>query len=229
MKEGKELDEKIKWALFIAAFGVFYLLSFVKLERRNVPVNIIHTKIDEWIPFCEYFVIPYLFWFIYLVITAIYFFFVCKDKKETKRIICTYCTGMTVFIVVSALYPNGHDLRPELQGTGIFIECVKLIYRLDTSTNILPSMHVFATVASTIGFLRQKKLGKYKGFVPCIWICCISIILSTVFLKQHSIVDVVMALLLNCICYILFYKIDYEKVEEKRKCVRKKLLQSQTY
>lgn len=224
-----ELNEKIKWAIFIAIYAVFYLTSFFWLESRDVPIHIIHTRIDEIIPFCEYFVIPYLFWFIYLVITAIYFLFYCEDKKETKRMICTYCTGMTVFIVVSALYPNGHDLRPILSGKGFIIDCVKLVYQMDTSTNILPSMHVFATVASCIGFLRQKKLKKYKGFVPCIWICGILIVLSTVFLKQHSIVDVGSALLLNHMCYVLFYKTDYEKLKERKKCGRKKSLRSPIY
>lgn len=50
---------------------------------------------------------------------------------------------MTVFLLVSFLYPNGHELRPALELENVFQKAVWLLYQADTPTNILPSVHVF--------------------------------------------------------------------------------------
>ena len=203
---------------FITLYGFFYLIAFFWLEGREVEINIVSSKWDSLIPFCEYFVIPYFMWFIYMGFTMIYFILFCEENKESKRFIYSFCSGMTLFLFVSYIYPNGHNLRPELVGDNIFITTMRFLHRIDTPTNILPSMHVFVTVACTIALLREKKLCKYKGFKIGVWLCCVLITLSTVFLKQHSIVDVVLALLLNVVCYIWFYKFMYEKIAQfKRK------------
>ena len=70
------------------------------------------------------------------------------------------------------------------------------------NTNILPSMHVFVTIVCSIALLRQKDLCSHRGFKQGIWILTILIILSTLFLKQHSVMDVALALLLNCTFYL---------------------------
>ena len=225
----KKFLEQNKLTVFMAIYGLFYLIAFGCLENRDVRVHIIHTKFDEIIPFCEYFIIPYVFLFVYMIGTILYFLFQSKDEKECKGYIYSLCAGMGVFLLVSLLYPNGHDLRPELSGNGFFIWCVKLLHRLDTATNILPSLHVFGTVVCSAALLRQQELRKKKGFVPFIYICSVLIVLSTMFLKQHSIVDVVTALVLNCACYKVFYNIDFEELEEKRRCGRRKFLQSPTF
>lgn len=192
-------------------YGIFYIIAFFWLESRDVEINIVYSKWDSLIPFCEYFVIPYFMWFVYIAFTLIYFLFFCEEKQESKRFIYSFCSGMTVFLLVSYIYPNGHNLRPQLVGDSIFIVIMRFLHWVDTPTNILPSMHVYVTVACTIALLRQKSLCKHKGFKPGVWICCILIVLSTLFLKQHSVVDVILALLLNILCYIWFYKLMYEK------------------
>ena len=197
-------ENRIVWYLIV--FGIFYLCSFFILEHRNVPIHIIHSPLDDKIPFCEYFIIPYFFWFIYVIGTICYFAFMCDQRVERDRMIHSLCFGMVVFLIVSWIYPNGHQLRPVLEGEGIFVGLVKLLYTLDTSTNILPSLHVYETVVCSIALLRQKKLCSKKWFAPAIWFCSIMIILSTMFLKQHSVVDVFSALVLNVICYFTFYK-----------------------
>lgn len=206
---------------FITLYGFFYLIAFFWLEGREVEINIVSSKWDSLIPFCEYFVIPYFMWFVYIAFTLIHFVFFCREKHESKRFIYSFCGGMTVFLLVSYIYPNGHNLRPELVGDSIFISMMRFLHWVDTPTNILPSMHVFVTVACTIALLRDKSLCRHKGFRQGILLCSILIILSTLFLKQHSVVDVILALLLNLVCYICFYKIMYEKQMGTTKFKRK--------
>lgn len=168
----------------------------------------VYSRWDSVIPICEYFVIPYFSWFVYMLFTFIYFLFCCKDHQESKKYIASFCIGMSIFLLVSYIYPNGHNLRPELTGDSIFIKIVELLHWIDTPTNVLPSMHVYVTVACSIALLRQEALCSRKGFKMCVWVWSILIILSTLFLKQHSVVDVIYALLLNMVCYIGIYKFN---------------------
>ena len=59
------------------------MLFFEYLERRPVRgFHVIDTVFDDYIPFCEYFIVPYLLWFPYQIVTVLYFIFRNKNKKE---------------------------------------------------------------------------------------------------------------------------------------------------
>lgn len=214
--------------LAVLAYGIFYFCTFFWLEQRDVSIHMIQTRIDEKIPFCEYFIVPYFFWFAYMAFSIIYFVFFGKEGREGKRMLYSMGTGMTVFLLVSLLYPNGHNLRPVITGESIFLWGVRLLHQIDTATNILPSLHVFCTVVCSISLLRGHPWKKYRQFTLGVKLCTVLIIASTMFLKQHSVVDVVLALLLNMVCYVFFYKI-YGKEEENGTCgEEKKYLRSRT-
>ena len=193
----------------VGCVGIVYLITFFLLEHRRVPIHIIQGKIDTMIPFCEYFIIPYLLWFLYVTATVLYF--ACfSDNKESYRKLCIcLLTGMIVFLVVSYIYPNGQNLRPVLFGDNVFERLVMNLYQTDTATNILPSLHVFYSVVCCIALVLDEKVSKSRILTGMIYILTISIVLSTMFLKQHSIIDVVMALMLNGVCYDLFYNESY--------------------
>jgi hypothetical protein len=67
-------------------------------------------KIDDYIPFCEIFIVPYLLWFAYIGVVVVYIAF--ANKTDFKKMCMVLYTGMTIFLIVSTLYPNGHLLRP---------------------------------------------------------------------------------------------------------------------
>jgi hypothetical protein len=67
--------------------------------------------------------------------------------------------GMSLFIAVSMVFPNGLDLRPqEFPRDNICTDLCRYLYSIDTSTNVLPSIHVFNSIACGISFGRT--LGK---------------------------------------------------------------------
>ena len=201
-----EFLKKYKHTLIIPIYGIFYMLAFGYVEQRKVPINIIHMKIDDYIPFCEYFIIPYLLWFAYVAVTVFYFAFINKNKQEYWQFILTLGIGMTLFIVVSLIYPNGQNLRPELTGDGIFIQLVQYLYTIDTPTNILPSIHVFNSIACCIAVFHHKPFQKRKVLLTGTAVLTTLIVLATVFLKQHTLVDVIAAAALNLVCYPLLDK-----------------------
>lgn len=206
--------KKYRHTWIIPVYGILYMLAFRYVEQRNVQPNIIHVKLDDYIPFCEYFIIPYLLWFFYIAATVIYFSFINKDKKEYWQLICTLGIGMTLFILISLIYPNGQNLRPQLSGDSIFIRLVQSLYLVDTPTNILPSIHVFNSVACCIAIFRHKAFKQHKLFLGGVWLLTVLIVLATVFLKQHTVVDVIAAFALNLVCYQLLYRFKTVNAKE---------------
>lgn len=194
--------KRFRWVLI---YGAFYLLAFYIIENRTVKLNIIHTKFDNYIPFCEYFIIPYFLWFLFVAVTVIYFAFFNESRQEYYSLVTNLGIGMTLFIIISLIYPNGHNLRPTITEDGIFNQAVRFLYSIDTPTNIFPSIHVFNSLACCIAWTKNKVGKRSKVLTWGVWILTALIIMSTVFLKQHSVVDIVGAVVLNLILYPIIY------------------------
>lgn len=187
-------------------FGIIYMVLFDFVEARNVKYHVIHSQLDEWIPFCEYFVVPYLLWFIFITVTVLYFAFYVKDKREFICLMRSLCIGMALFIIISLVLPNGQKLRPKLAGEeGFFVDLVKLVYRKDTPTNIFPSIHVYNSVVCCVAVLKNEACRKRLWVTIGTVVLTILILASTVLIKQHSIIDLVGALLLNVVVAVGVY------------------------
>ncbi len=65
--------ENLRLALFWPVFGgLFYALEWLVPARSY---HIMYHPLDSLIPFCEWFMIPYLFWFVFMVGGYVYTFF----------------------------------------------------------------------------------------------------------------------------------------------------------
>lgn len=202
---GSGLIMQYKSLAVMCVYAFFYLIAFFYLERRDVAVHEISLGIDEYIPFCEIFIVPYLLWFAYVALTVV---FLCiKDREESDRLVAFLMAGMTIFIVVSAIFPNGHNLRPKFfERDNIFIDLIRHLYATDTPTNILPSIHVYNSVAIMIAVWRSRCFADHNIIRTAMLVLGASIICSTVLIKQHSMLDVLLALLLSAVMYSICYK-----------------------
>lgn len=199
---------KYRHALPLLLYGIVYMQWFSHLESTVTShYRLIHLTPDDRIPFCEVFVIPYLLWFAYVAVVVLYFFF--KDKDDYFRT-CTFLfTGMTVFLIVSTLWPNGHDLRPlVMPRDNVFTRLVVMLYRADTPTNLWPSIHVYNSLGCHMAVMKSARLEKKKGIRMGSLLLCVSIILSTMFIKQHSVFDVATAFILAAVMYGVVYRSD---------------------
>lgn len=166
----------------------------------------IHIELDNVIPFNEWFVIPYLLWFAYVALTVVYLLFNSKEDFYSYTIFLF--VGMTICLITYTLWPNMQNLRPDLSSLGrdnILIRFVSHIYATDTPTNVCPSVHVYNSIGTHIAISKNLTLGKNKLIKMSSFILCISICLSTVFIKQHSAFDSLCALALAIVMYLLVY------------------------
>ncbi len=192
----------------ILLYLLIYFPWFGWLEKNITKhFHIIHMSIDDAIPFVEYFIIPYLLWFAYIAITVMYFFL--KNKNEFYRLCAFLFVGMTVFLIISTVYPNGHYLRPTVfERENIFTDLVRLLYRADTPTNLFPSIHVYNSIGVNIAIWHSEEFKKSKSIRYGSAVLMVSIILSTMFLKQHSVFDVITGIVFSVFMYTFVYAKD---------------------
>lgn len=193
-----------------------YFPWFSYLEKTvTTHFHVIHVALDDYIPFCEYFIIPYLAWFGYVAFGVFYFFF--KNKEEYYRLCTTLFTGMTIFLIVSTLYPNGHYLRPTyFDHNNICIQLVKWLYSTDTPTNLFPSIHVYNSICVNAAIWHSEDFKKHKAVRYGSAVLMVLIILSTMFLKQHSVFDVVTGTVLAAFLYSVVYNPNASLVLARR-------------
>ncbi len=204
----KNLFYKYSHAMPLIIYGVIYITWFYLLEHRDGGYyEIIHMSIDDKIPFCEWFVIPYFMWFGYIALTVLFMFF--KNRDDYYRICAFLFSGMTIFLIISTFFPNAQQLRPSVMPRdNILTYMVSILYKLDTATNLWPSIHVYNSLGAHFAIMQNNELLKHKKLRFASLILCISIILSTMFIKQHSFYDVITAFILAAFMYIAIYRSD---------------------
>ncbi len=201
----KKLFQKYKHG-WILSYAIAYLAVFFYLENRNVSsFYTIHMNLDDKIPFLEIFIIPYFLWFAYIAL-GVLFIFLCAPKKEFQQCCGYLFLGMTVFLIISYIFPNELQLRPTVfERDNIFTQMVQSLYQTDTSTNVFPSIHVYNSVVMHAVLRRNEWMKKHRWLINISFVLSFSIVLSTVFLKQHSLWDVFGGLLMALCFYPIFY------------------------
>lgn len=185
-------EPQFKHLLFLLGWVGYFILYF--LTENLIPYEKcypVHCWLDDVVPFCEYFVIPYVGWYVLIVVSLIYFALYNPDnfKNMSKFIIVTQIVAMVIYII----FPNRQDLRPtEFVNENIFTDILGLIYTFDTNTGVCPSLHVAYSVGIASTWLKEKSASKWcKTFIV---VFCFFVCISVAFVKQHSVVDIFAAI-----------------------------------
>lgn len=189
---------------WIVYFVLFFLTENLIPAENCTPM---HMWLDDMIPFCEWFLIPYVLWYGLIIISLIWFLLYDVDSFQRLQIyiIINQMVAMTIYI----LFPSRQDLRPVVFPRDNFLtDCVALLYRLDTNTGVCPSQHVAYSLAMASTWLKAKDVPRsWKAFLV---VSAALICLSTMFIKQHSAVDFFAALpvclLAECVVFGKWWK-----------------------
>ncbi len=205
------------WTLF---YAFIYLTWWGMLGKMVMDqYSPVHMALDDKIPFCEWFIIPYYIWFPYILLVIAYFFFFAR-RREYYQLAAFLFIGMTVALITYTVWPNGITFRPELKELGrenILIDLTAFIYANDRAINCCPSIHCFNSIGVCVAInncasLKHKKVVRIGSIVLSTLIC-----LSTVFVKQHSVLDVIWALILGAVMYLAVYLIPDLLLARKKK------------
>lgn len=202
----KHIISKYKHGLILSYFFI-YLIWFTYLEKSiTLEFTPVYSRLDNYIPFMEIFAIPYFLWFAYIFVTVLFFFL--TSKQDFYKCCAFLFIGMTICLIIYTIWPNGHELRVDIDTLGrnnVFTRMIGRLYSFDTATNVFPSIHVYNSIGAMIAIRKSDKLRPVKWIQIPALILTVLICMSTVFLKQHSILDVFGGIILSVIMYALIY------------------------
>ena len=176
------------WPVQLMAYGISNLIF------GSQEVLLFSSPLDLQIPFCEWFVIPYVLWFPYIIFTMV--LVVMSGKKGFLHSCAIIYLSIFIPMTFCLFVPNGIpiELRPDFEALGRnnpAIWLVKFIYLVDSPPrNCMPSMHVSVSCSLFFTILTNKQIPWRKWLIPCSFLLSALICAATVLIKQHSILDV---------------------------------------
>lgn len=196
--------------LFLLLGWVGYFILYF-LTENLIPAEKCHPvwcKLDDIVPFNELFVIPYVGWYLLIVISLGYFLLynVENFKGLQTYIIITQAVAMVIYII----WPSRQDLRPaEFSRQNILTWIMGIIYSADTNTGVCPSLHVAYSLGIASAWLKEKSAAWWVKLLVVVFV--VLICLSVAFTKQHSVVDIFAALPVCLLAEILAFGKFYKK------------------
>ena len=191
---------KLLWA-----WPVYFAMYF--LTENLIPperLHTVHCALDDIIPFNEVFVIPYVFWYLLVAFTLLWFALYNVDgfRKLMTFLIVTQVVAVAIYI----LWPSQQLLRPEVfPRQNLLSRIVGFLYAFDTNTGVCPSLHVAYSLG--IASVWLKECSASAGWKVFVVVAVILICLSTAFIKQHSVVDFFAAIPVCMLAeYIAFHR-----------------------
>ncbi|NMA58477.1 MAG: inositol phosphorylceramide synthase [Clostridium cochlearium] len=184
--------------LSIPIINIFYAL----LNNNNRGVFQLVTSIDNTIPFIKEFIIPYILWYPFIALSLL---FIClKDLKVYYRTLITLNLCLLSCYLIYYFFQTTVP-RPAIYGNDIFSFLTLLVYKFDKPFNCFPSIHV---VTSYLMIKGINSIDCSKKIRHLVIFMSILIIVSTLFIKQHVILDVISAILLGDIIFDFISKLS---------------------
>ena len=168
-----------------ALLGLLFILLFPLYEPLNIPRQRLHdmgTLIDGHIPVVPAFVIPYVSLYPYLVVSIGLLALKGKKGRLEEFLMAGSVTMIAAYLAYG--FFQTYVPRPALTGTDFFTAVLHTVYNSDQPYNAFPSLHAGFSILAALSL--DRKVPGYKAFV--VWGILIAV--STVFVKQHYVLDV---------------------------------------
>ncbi len=198
--------------LLLLGWVVYFVLYF--LTENLIPAEDCHPvwcKLDDIIPFNEWFVIFYTGWYVLIVISLGYFLLYSIESFKGLQTFIMITQGLAMICYI--LYPTRQDLRPEVFPRENFLTWIMgIIYQFDTNTGVCPSLHVAYSVGIASAWLKEKSAAWYVKIIVTVFV--VMVCLSVAFTKQHSVVDIFAAIPVCIVAEIFAFRPYYKRKKE---------------
>ncbi|MGO4497360.1 phosphatase PAP2 family protein [Paenibacillus sp. 2RAB27] len=165
-------------------------LIYIHLNQDNGTAYSLMTDLDRQIPFIKGFVVPYLSWYVFLAVGFLYLAY--RDRSNYIQTLVEFIIGLLLCYSVYAIYQTTVP-RPNIEGSDWLLRTVQWVYRSDEPFNCFPSTHVLTAYLMMRAYLRSKRIAMSHTII--VTSMAILIIVSTLFVKQHVLMDIVGAVL----------------------------------
>lgn len=180
----------------------FSVYGGARLLMANAHHYSLAIPLDEWFPFLPWTVTIYLgcylFWIANYILATRY------DRRDMTRFVASDLSGKAVCFLLFLLLPSTID-RPEIVGSGIFNDLMRLVYTVDAADNLFPSIHCFVSWLCWIGVRKNEAIPRWYRHFSLVF--ALAVCVSTLTTKQHVFVDTIAGVALAEVCYFLSGKL----------------------
>ncbi|MGG1675518.1 phosphatase PAP2 family protein [Neobacillus sp. NRS-1170] len=205
--------KKAPYLLFMLVIPLLAKIYQLLNLRAQKGVDL-STPIDHAIPFLSIFIIPYILWYGYIFFYLVYFCF--KDTKVYLKTLILIVVAEIICFIIYFFFQTTVP-RPNLEGNDLLTSMVQWIYKKDRPYNCFPSIHVLTTFAVMLASLHIKNKHMINNL--CIHVTGGLIIISTLFVKQHVIFDMIGSMYLVSFLFGISFERLYLRVPNKSETV----------
>lgn len=172
----------------------FYLVIASRGGAGNTPA----LALDRLLPLAPTWALVYGALYAFLIVLPV---LVVQQEDLIRRTVWAYLTVWTVAYICFLLYPTAAPRPDRVLGEGFALWGLRFLYDADPPYNCFPSIHVAHSFVSALACYR---VHRQLGFIAVL--CASLVALSTLFTKQHYVVDLIAGILLALAAYAVFLR-----------------------
>ena len=182
------------------------LYVFIPELANGRAVHGPEIRLDRVIPLQPVWALIYGGPYLFLILLPV---FVLRRREHIRRTVLAYLLIWITAYVFFIAYPTAAPRPAEVSGEGFAVTGLRFLYGADPPYNCFPSLHVAHSFVSALAcFPVHRRLGIAAT------LCAALVAISTLFTKQHYVLDVVAGALLACVAYAVFLRSYREPVPE---------------
>lgn len=182
--------------VLLVSFALVYLL--IAERAHTVPSAKPELGLDRLIPVVPTWALVYGALYLFLILLPV---FVLQNRDLIDLTVRAYLSVWLLSFVVFILYPTEAPRPEEIEGTGFAAWGLRFLYDADPPYNCFPSLHVAHSFVSALACTRvHLLLGRFA------MLCATLVAISTLFIKQHFVADVLVGSLLAFAAGAVFFR-----------------------
>ena len=187
----------VTWPMVVLlAIVPFYIFIGVWAETR--PTHVPALRLDALIPVEPAWALVYGALYLFLILLPV---FVVRHEPHIRRMFLAYLSVWIASYIVFLCYPTTASRPEHVPGHGFTGWGLQFLYSADPPYNCFPSLHVAHSCISAFACARiNRRVGAWAG------VCAGLVALSTLFTKQHYVLDVVAGIALAYAAYAVFLR-----------------------
>jgi membrane-associated phospholipid phosphatase len=177
------------------------LVPFYLVIAELLPGRVLHAPELAWdrvVPLQPTWALVYGSLYLFLILLPV---FVVREEAQIRRTVRAYLMVWIAAYVCFWLYPTMAARPAEVLGEGFGVWGLRFLYSADPPYNCFPSLHVAHSFVSALACSRV-----HRGVGIGAALCATLVGISTLFTKQHYLLDVVAGILLACVAYAVFLR-----------------------
>jgi len=174
----------------------FYL--FIPELAFDDTAHVPELALDRAVPLQPVWALVYGALYLWLILLPV---FVVRQEEQIRRTVLAYLTVWIAAYVCFLTYPTVAPRPAEVLGEGFAVWGLRFLYGADPPYNCFPSLHVAHSFVSALTSWRV-----HRGVRIVATLCASLVGLSTLYTKQHYVLDVIAGIVLASVAYAVFLR-----------------------